>query len=144
VWLQHFPVQQFANGFLTLPVNQSGQFQFEGTLLQFPAFNNAERLIEQMQVLGYVGGKPLDSQEYPIQGISKSYSRLVKRSTGLSPYKLRQLQRIHQALQLIKQGVPATTVAADLGFVDQAHLTRAAKQFFGHTPKELLHLPQKP
>lgn len=144
VQVKNFPVQRYTNSFLTLSADSNAWFQFEGTNLQFPNFDTAEPLIEHMQNLGYISGRAVDSQHYPKQGISKSYSRLVKRTTGLSPYKLRQLQRIHQALQLLKQGVPATTVAADLGFVDQAHLTRAAKQFLGHTPKELPNLPQKP
>jgi hypothetical protein len=145
VQIKNFPAQQFIDNFLALPADDTARFQFEGTLLQFPDFRNAEVLVEQMRTLGYISGKVLNSQESPRQGISsKSYSRLVKRTTGLSPHKLRQLQRIHQALQLLKEGVPATDVAAELGFVDQAHLNRATKQFFGHTPKELLNFPQKP
>jgi hypothetical protein len=145
VLLKNFSAEQFVDSFITIPADSSGRFQFEGAQLQFPSFNSAEQLVIQMQKLGYINGKALDSQELPRQGISsKSYSRLVKRTTGLSPYKLRQLQRIHEALHLLKQGMPATTVAAELGFVDQAHLNRATKQFLGHTPKELLQLPQEP
>ncbi|HYG83909.1 MAG TPA: helix-turn-helix domain-containing protein [Verrucomicrobiae bacterium] len=145
VVLRNFPAEQFTDSFLTLPADNEARFLFEGMWLQFPDFRHAEQLVMQMQNLGLISGKPLSSEKIPLQGMSsKSYSRLVKRTTGLSPYKLRQLQRIHQALQLLKQGVPAAAVAADLGFVDQAHLVRAAKQFLGHTPKELLHLPQSP
>jgi methylphosphotriester-DNA--protein-cysteine methyltransferase len=128
-----------------LPADSNGQFEFEGTMLQFPDFNNVEQLIEQMYDLGYLSGKVLHSQELPQQSMSsKSYSRFVKRSTGLSPYKLHQLQRMAEALRLLRQGMPAATVASQLGFADQAHLTRAAKQFLGHTPKELLRWPHKP
>jgi len=143
--LKNFRAQALADSFRTLPSSSDAQFTFEGVTLQFPSFDNAELLIEQMQTHGLISGRAIDTAENPRQGLSsKSYSRLVKRNTGLSPYKLHQLQRIHQALRLIKQGVPATTVAADLGFVDQAHLNRAAKQFLGHTPKELFDLPQDP
>lgn len=145
VQLKNFPTQQFTDSFRTLPADSSGQFQFEGTLLQFPDFNNVEQLIEQMYGLGHISGKVLDSQELAGQGMSsKSYSRFVKRNTGLSPYKLHQLQRMSEALRLLRQGMPAATVATELGFTDQAHLTRAAKQFLGHTPKELLQWPYKP
>lgn len=145
VQLKGFPAQQFIGSFRAMPADANRRFQFEGVQLQFPGFTSAEQLIKRLQNLGFISGKVLNSKEQPKQGLSsKSYSRLVKRTTGLSPYKLRQLQRIHEALQLLQQGVPATTVAADLGFVDQAHLTRAAKQFLGHTPRELLNLPQKP
>ncbi len=145
IQLKNFPIQQFIDNSLSLPADSSGRFQFEGAWFQFPDFSNAELLIERMQALGLVSGDALDSRESPRQGMSsKSYSRLVKGSTGFSPYKLYQIQRVHRALQLLKQGTPATVVASELGFVDQAHLIRAAKQFLGHTPKELLNLPQNP
>jgi hypothetical protein len=142
--LKRFPADQYTDGFLTIPTDADAWFWFEGVRLQFPSFRKVEELIEQMQHLGLISGWSLNNEQYPKRGLSsKSYTRLVKRNTGLSPHKLRQLQRIHQALQLLKKGIPATTVAAELGFVDQAHLIRSAKQFFGHTPRELLDLPQK-
>ncbi len=142
VQLKNFPTQQLADSFRTLPVDGNGQFQFEGTLLQFPSFSNAEQLITQMRDLGFVRGKALNSQESPQKVMSsKSYSRLVKRSTGLSPYKLHQLQRMSEALRLLREGTPAATVASELEFADQAHLTRAAKKYLGYTPKELLRWP---
>jgi hypothetical protein len=144
VQLKNFPTQQLTDSLRILPADSNGQFQFEGMLLQFPSFSDAEQLIKQMHDLGYISGKALNSQEFPRQVMSsKSYSRFVKRSTGLSPYKLHQLQRISEALRLFRQGMPAATVASELGFADQAHLTRAAKQFLGYTPKELLRWPHK-
>jgi hypothetical protein len=145
IQLKNFPTQQFTDKFRTLPGDSNGYFEFEGTKLQFPDFGNVEQLIEQMYDLGYISGKVLDSQELPKQDMSpKSYSRYVKRSTGLSPYKLHQLQRMAEAFRLLRQGMPAAAVASELGFADQAHLARAAKQFLGHTPKELLRWPYKP
>lgn len=145
VHLQNLPVSQLTDSFRLVPADSNGRFRFEGTLLQFPDFNNVERLITRMCDLGYLSGNVLHSQELPRQGMSsKSYSRFVKRNTGLSPYKLRQLQRMAEALRLLRQGMSAATVASELGFADQAHLTRAAKQFLGHTPKELLKWPHKP
>lgn len=142
--LKNFPAQLMTDKFRTLPANSNGQFEFEGTCLQFPDFENAERLIKQMYDLGYLSGEVLDSQEPPRQNMSsKSYSRYIKRHTGLSPYKLYQLQRMAEALRLLRQGTPATDVASQLGFADQAHLIRAAKQFLGHTPKDLLQWPYK-
>jgi hypothetical protein len=145
VQLKNFPTHQFTNSFRVLPVDRHGRFQFEGTWLQFPDFDNAEQLIKRMRDLGYISGEVFDGHELPKQGMSsKSYSRFIKRSTGLSPYKLRQLQRMAEAFHLLRQGMPAATVASELGFADQAHLHRAAKQFLGHTPKELLRWPHKP
>lgn len=145
VQLKGFSTQQHLDNFLTLPTSKENHFQLEGIRWHFPVFNKVESLITKMCDSGFISGEAIDTQESPLQGLSsKSYSRLIKRTTGLSPYRLHQLQRIYEALRLLKQGTPAVTVAADLGFVDQAHLTRVAKQFLGHTPRELLRLPQKP
>ncbi|HSX06807.1 MAG TPA: helix-turn-helix domain-containing protein [Candidatus Saccharimonadia bacterium] len=142
VQIKNFPAQQLTDSFQIVPADTNGHFQFEGSLLQFPSFSNAEQLITQMHDLGYVSGKGLNSKESPERVMSsKSYYRFVKRSTGLPPYKLHQLQRMSEALDLLREGMSAATVASELGFADQAHLTRAAKQFLGYTPKELLRWP---
>lgn len=144
VLLKGFPVQKFINDALTIATQADSRFTFEGVTLQFPDYNDTESLIDQLNkhdILHY----ETSAINHTHEGISsRSYARLTKRATGLSPYKLQQIQRMHQALQLLKQGVSAVDVATELGFVDQAHLIRSAKQFLSHTPKELLHLPQNP
>ncbi len=144
VLLRGFPAQKFINSALTLPVDEQRGFWLEDNRLQFPNFYNAERLIDQLCELGYLRrGVSRDTNEQTAKVLSpRSYARLIKRTTGLSPYQLYQLQRIHQALRLLKGGMSATAVAAELNFVDQSHLTHAAKQFLGYTPKQILSLPQ--
>ena|ERR1041385_1390215 len=144
VLLRGFPAQKFINRSLMLPADVAGRFWLEGALLQFPDFDNAERLIDQLYNLGYLRhGISSSMNVQAVKGLStRSYYRLIKRTSGLSPYQLHQLQRIHQALKLLKEGMPATKVAAELDFVDQSHLTHAAKQFLGYTPNQLLSIPQ--
>jgi AraC-like DNA-binding protein len=146
VLLQGFPAQTFINSSHTLPVNTAGRFWYQGTHLQFPDFDNVELLVDQLYNLGYLRYEVSSDSYAQAAKVSstRSYSRLVKRTTGLSPYRLHQLQRIHQALRLLKGGMPATAVATELNFVDQSHLTHASKQFLGHTPKQLLYIPQIP
>ncbi len=144
VCLKNFPAHKHLNGSLTLPADSKARFWFEGVPLQFPDFDHVEELIVRLHDAGYLdyempnGGKLL-ARKRPL---SRTYSRLIKRITGLSPYKLYQLQRMHQALRLLKKGMPAADVASALAFVDQSHLIHASKQFFGHTPKRLVDLPQ--
>jgi hypothetical protein len=145
VVLRGFSAKNFINESLTLPTDADARFWLEGSRLQFPGYDTAEQLISQLQALGYVHYENSNEEDPRSQGMSsRSYARLTKKTTGLSPYKLHQLQRIHQAIRLLKQGAPAATVAVELDFVDQAHLTRAVKQFSGYTPKELRDLPQNP
>ncbi len=142
VLLRGFPAEKFINSALVLSVDAQGWFWFEGNRLQFPTFDNAERLIDQLDNLGYLRREILNGSKEAKILSARSYFRLVKRTTGLSPYQLNQLQRIHQALRLLKRGMPPTTVATELNFVDQSHLTHAAKKFLGYTPKQLLSVPQ--
>ena len=146
VLLRGFSAQKFINSLLVLPADAASRFWFEGTRLQFPDFDHAELLIEQLYNLGYLRHETTSSKGTQATKVlsPRSYARLVKRTTGLSPYQLHQLQRMHQALKLLKQGAAVATVAAELNFVDQSHLTHASKQFLGHTPKQLLRLPQIP
>lgn len=143
--LKNFPAQQYLDCSRPIKADGDGRFLFEGTPFNFPEFNNAEKLIEQMRDLGYVSGNAID-----VQGVSKdemstkSYSRYIKQNTGLSPYKLHQLHRMAKVFKLIQDGVSLTTIATEEGFADQAHLHRAVRQYLGHTPKELLRWPQKP
>jgi hypothetical protein len=105
VQFKGFPVQQLTDKFYVLPADRNNYFELDGTRLQFPDFENVEQLIEQMYGLGYLSGTVLTSRESSEQSMSaKSYSRYIKRSTGLSPYKLHQLERMTEALRLLRQG----------------------------------------
>lgn len=146
VVLRGFLAQGVINSSLAVPADAASRFWLAGSELQFPDFQYTELLIDQLQTLGYLSYESSIAQPPRATKTlsARTYFRLVKRTTGLSPYQLQQLQRIHEALKLLKQGVPAATVAAELDFVDQSHLAHASRQFLGHTPKELLDLPQTP
>lgn len=144
VFLKSFSPQNFINSSLTIPADAMSRFQFRDTQLRFPDFEHAELLVDRLHKLGYLGYASRSLVCSDNRSSLRNDARLVKRITGLSPYQLYQLQRAHQALRLLKQGVPAVEVASNLGFVDQPHLIRASKHFFGRTPKQLSSLPQTP
>lgn len=145
VKLKNFPAQPYLDCSRPIKADNDGRFLFEGTLLSFQDFDNAEEFIEQMRDLGYVSGEAIDVQGVTRAEMStKAYSRYIKHNTGLSPYKLHQLHRMTKVFELIQDGVPLATIATNQGFADQAHLHRAVRQYLGHTPKELLRWPQKP
>lgn len=49
--------------------------------------------------------------------------------------------RVGRALDRLEEGEPSLAVlAADLGFADQAHLTRTIRRHAGHTPTALRRL----
>lgn len=61
--------------------------------------------------------------------------RLVQRRTGLSPKWLIQRRRLHEAAGRLAAGaLDLATLAVELGYTDQAHLTRDFKRVTGTTP----------
>lgn len=69
-------------------------------------------------------------------GLSESwFATVFKQTTGQTPLQWQLAQRIAQAQRLLAEsGLTVAEVAAQLGFSDQAHLTRAFRQVAGETP----------
>lgn len=71
-------------------------------------------------------------------GVSVSqFTRNFQKTTGLTPHQYRLRLRIEAAKEKLKGGMESlATIADELGFADQAHFTRAFRQFAGMTPGE--------
>lgn len=68
-------------------------------------------------------------------------SRACSRELGISLTYYRNRVRVGRALDRIERGEPDLAgLAADLGFADQAHLTRTVRAHCGHTPAALRRL----
>lgn len=63
---------------------------------------------------------------------AETLSRGFRRAYGLTPARFRSEMRAHQAMRLIVEStMPLAAIAADCGFADQPHLTRAIVQLTG-------------
>lgn len=60
--------------------------------------------------------------------------RLFKRAFGLPPHAYQNHLRLAQARHLLRQGMPPSTVAVEVGFTDQSHLNRHFRRTLGLTP----------
>jgi len=68
-------------------------------------------------------------------------SRAFTRELGVSLTRYRNRVRVAHALDRIEEGEPSLAVlASDLGFADQAHLSRTVREHSGHTPTALRDL----
>lgn len=71
-------------------------------------------------------------------------SRAFPRELGVSLTRYRNRVRVARALDRIEAGEPSlATLAADLGFADQAHLTRTVRDHVGYTPAALRALTRR-
>ena len=62
------------------------------------------------------------------------FARVFRRATGLPPHSWLMQRRVERARALLKVGCTPLTVAMQLGFADQSHLTRQFKQTYGIGP----------
>ncbi|MDX2146531.1 MAG: AraC family transcriptional regulator [Planctomycetota bacterium] len=61
-----------------------------------------------------------------------------KASFGMPPARYHLVQRLARARDLIRDGVAPSIAAAQLGFVDQAHLSHRLRRYFGHPPGSIV------
>jgi AraC family transcriptional regulator len=73
-------------------------------------------------------------------GMSQHYfSRLFKKSTGITPYQYVLKARIEQAKKLLLQSqLSIAEIALEVGFASQSHFTQSFKRFTGVTPRQLI------
>ncbi len=62
------------------------------------------------------------------------FIRVFSRHTGLTPHAWLMQLRARKARELLRQGTPIADAAAQAGFADQSHLTKAFKRLLGYTP----------
>ncbi|SDJ93247.1 transcriptional regulator, AraC family [Pseudomonas delhiensis] len=64
------------------------------------------------------------------------FARVFRKATGLPPHAWVKQRRLEQARALLKGGCAPASVAAQLGYADQSHLSRQFKQAYGVAPGE--------
>jgi AraC-like DNA-binding protein len=71
-------------------------------------------------------------------------TRAFEAAFGIAPHAYVLARRLDIARDRILDGRPLAEVAAEVGFFDQAHLTRRFKRFFGVTPGRFASDPSRP
>lgn len=112
-------------------------FWFEGDQLEIPSFENAEGLVRRLAlrsalvrdeiVAGIADGDPRAISDRSVQ-------RHFQLSMGVTAKRFEQIRRARRAVDLLRRGAAPVLVAGELGYSDQAHLTRVLKEIIGVTP----------
>ena len=65
---------------------------------------------------------------------TRSVQRHVAQATGLTESRIRKIVRARTAVEMLQRGVSILDVTHELGYADQAHLSRDLKHLTGYTP----------
>jgi AraC-like DNA-binding protein len=106
----------------------------EKTILDF---GDADMFVDGLARSGLLARDPL--VEAALRGevtnvSTRSVQRRVLRATGLTQGTIRQIERSKQAVNLLGRGASIGDTVEQLGYADQAHLTRSLRRFVGQTP----------
>ena len=142
-FMPHLPARDLVDTEIHLPESADNRFWFYSSAWQFPDFENADTFInrlihEEILVHEPVVEAVLKGEEPNLS--LRSVQRRFVQATGLTYKTIEQIQRAHQAQQLLKQGTSILDTTYELGYTDQSHLTHSLKRFIGQTPSEIAHL----
>ena len=126
---------------VTLPDASGRAFWLNGSAWEYPGFENAETFVRRLVKAGLVATDPL--VEAALRGERRPRSpRTTQRhflgATGMTQATIRQIDRARRATDLLRNGAAIGDVVYDVGYVDQAHLTRSLKRFIGQTPAQVV------
>jgi len=141
VFLQDFKGKEIVDSQHTLSKGNISYVEIGGCLFKIPDFESAEIFVDSLIKKGILLISPVVSSlsDGGASSVSdRSLRRHTMNTTGLSPYFFHQIQRAQQATQQLQQGVPIAQVAAEVGYTDQAHMTKSVKALMGLTPAQII------
>ena len=120
---------------LQMPADET--FVLAGLDWPMPTFETAEAFIADLERLELLSDDPVAMAALRGQAPAtsrRSVQRHVSSATGLSANRIRQIVRARTAAERLQRGESILDVAHDMGYADQAHLTRDLKRLTGYTP----------
>ena len=140
-FIPHLPTRDLLDLETLLPEAASNSFWLKGSAWQFPDFENADTFVNRLMREDILAHDPLVKaalDDQPAEVAPRTLRHRFLHSTGLTQTYIRQMQRAQQAAALLERGMAILDVVDAAGYFDQPHLTRALRQFIGHTPAEIV------
>lgn len=140
-FMPHLPHRDFLNSEIVLPEAAGSRFWLKGSAWQFPDYENVDTFVDWLvrdEVLVYDPTVNAVLEGQPHDMAARTVRHRFLRATGLTQTQIFQIERAQRAAALLAQGVPILDTVYEVGYFDQPHLTRALKQWVGHTPAEIL------
>jgi AraC-like DNA-binding protein len=122
----------------------AGRFRVGNETLEAPTFENAESLVQRLVARGVLALDEVVDDVVQERGKAitpRTVQRHFERAVGVTAKQLSMIYRARDAARLLGLGRSAADVALQLGYSDQAHMTRSLKHLLGRTPSQLARKP---
>jgi AraC-like DNA-binding protein len=136
-YFTHIPASQMCDRTVDLPMVGERFFALAGELWAVPGYDDVDDLIQAFADTGLLAHDDVVARALagePALLSDRSVQRHFSRATGLSLRHVRQIARARRAAALLREGRAIADVAYELGYADQAHLTRDLHRLVGFTP----------
>ncbi len=125
---------------LSLPEASGDSFWLNGSVWQYPDYDNADTFVEHLVRQGILVRDPVVEAVLVGQPAGTSIRTVRRRflgATGLTHGSIYQIDRARYATALLKQGLSVLDTVYQAGYYDQPHLTRSLKRYVGLTPAQI-------
>lgn len=131
---------------VTLPDATSRSFWLNGSVWEYPNFENAETFVKRLLRRGLISEDPLVGAV--LRGESRDLTtrteqRRFLQVTGMTRGTIHQIERARRATLLLRKGVSILDTAYETGYYDQAHCTRSLMRWIGQTPAQIIRAEQQ-
>jgi hypothetical protein len=137
VYMPRMPGLKMTDRAIVRPAPSRRAFQIDCDSIEIPTFENADGLVDRLISKGIIVKDDVVAavaEGRPTPASLRTLERRFKWTLGLTAKQLEQIHRARDAVNLLRQGRRAIEVALDLGYADQAHLTRSLRRFMGKPP----------
>ncbi len=136
-FLTHVPATVMVDTTVALPMTSDGQFVLAGDEWPVPTYETVEDFVAELERRSLLSDDPLVMAalhgDRPTAS-SRSVQRHFLQVTGLTEKRIRTIVRAREAAERLRTGESILDVTHELGYADQAHLTRDLKGLTGYTP----------
>ncbi len=136
-FLTHVPATVMVDTTVPLPMDAGGNFLLAGATWPVPTYETVDEFIADLEERGLLSDDPLVLAalhgDEPTAS-ARSVQRHFLQVTGLTANRIRQIVRARSASEMLQGGRSILDVTHELGYADQAHLTRDLKRLTGFTP----------
>ena len=136
-FLTHVPASIMVDTTIALPMTDDGSFTMAGLTWPVPEYETADDFVAALEQHELLSVDPvvmavLAGQRPPTT--TRTTQRRVSTVTGLTASRIQRIVRARRAAELLRAGASILDVTHELGYADQAHLTRDLKRLIGFTP----------